>query len=104
MSYRGVDGLIRKRDGFARKKPENECYWLVDCKSKFLKGTFEVRNVAMGEKSRYDSVVCVVEIYSLNLHRPMWSMTFQTGLMFCVACVGLDLKPRHTKMMWCGKH
>ena len=50
VSYTGVDGLVRKKDGFASREPENEWYWLVDCKSKSLKRTFEVRKIAVGEK------------------------------------------------------
>jgi hypothetical protein len=44
-AYRGVDSLIRKSGGIAGKEPE---YWLADCKSKFLKATFRVREVAVG--------------------------------------------------------
>ena len=50
VSYRGVDGLVRKNDGFARKEPENEWYWPVDCKSKSFKATFKVREVAVASR------------------------------------------------------
>jgi len=45
----------------------------IYCKSKSLKGTFEV-----GE-------ICVVEIYGLNLHRSTWNMTFQMGLILVLS-------------------
>jgi hypothetical protein len=42
------NGLDRKSDSFARKERENEWYWLVDCKSKSLKATFEVGEGSTG--------------------------------------------------------